>query len=127
MYSKFNLTNNEWEIYECLWEASPLTLVQIARRFVERTGLARTTGETMVLRMEKKGLFRVEKGGRAKLYYPIISRDEASRRETRSFLDRVYGGKIGLLVNAMADEELTSEDIDELYSILKKAEEKRNA
>ena len=54
---KFSLTNSEWEIYECLWEKSPLTLVQIARRFAERTGLARSTGETMVLRMEKKGLF----------------------------------------------------------------------
>ena len=124
---KFSLTNSEWEIYECLWEKSPLTLVQIARRFAERTGLARSTGETMVLRMEKKGLFRVERDGRAKQYYPIISRQEASKRETKSFLDRVYGGRIGSLVNAMADEELTREEIDELYSILKRAEEKRDA
>ena len=42
----FSLTNGEWEVYECLWEAAPLSLTQIARRLSERTGLARSTGET---------------------------------------------------------------------------------
>lgn len=125
--SDIHLTGNEWEIYECLWETAPLTLTQIARRFSERTGLTRSTGETMVARMEKKGLFRVEPGKRGKLFYPVLPREEAVRTETHAFLDKVYGGKFGLMMSAMAEsEELTGSEIDELYAILRRAGEKRH-
>ena len=67
---KNKLTNSEWEVYECLWEEAPLTLAQLRKRYVQRTGLAVSTAETTVLRMEKKGLLRVEQGERAKLFYP---------------------------------------------------------
>lgn len=123
----FSLTNSEWEIYECLWEISPLTLTQIAKRFSERTGHARSTGETMVARMEKKGLFRVEQGKRGKLFYPTVLREDAARRETKFFLNRVYGGKLGLMMSAMGDSgEFTKEEIDELSAVLKKAEARKN-
>lgn len=46
------------------------------------------------------------------------------KSETRSFLDRVYRGSVGLMVSAMAeDNALTREEIDQLYAILKQAEE----
>lgn len=49
-----------------------------------------------------------------------------SRRETRSFLDRVYRGSVGLMLSAMTDgQTLSRAEIDELYDILKKAEEGR--
>ena len=39
-------------------------------------------------------------------------------------LRRAYNGSIGMLVNAMAQRnDLTKEDIEELYEILRKAEE----
>ncbi len=125
--NEIRLTDNEWEIYECLWESAPLTLVQISRRFAERTGLTRSTAETMVARMEKKGLFRVVPGEKAKLFYPSIAREEAVKTETRSFLDKVYGGRPGLLINAMAESDnFSDEEIDRLYQILKEARAKRS-
>ena len=118
------LTPAEWAVYECLWAASPLTLTQIANQLIESKGWSRSTGETMVRRMADKGLIRWEQGERAKLYYPIIQRGEAALRETRSFLDRVYHGSLGLMVSAVAEEErLSRAEIDELYAALKKLEE----
>lgn len=124
---KKRLTNSEWEVYECLWEDAPLTLAQIRKRYVQRTGLAVSTAETTVLRMEKKGLFRVEQGERAKLFYPLFDRKNAVRRETRSFLDKVYGGSPLSLMSAMVDAgEFSDKEIDELYAILRKEKEKRD-
>ncbi len=124
---EIKLTDNEWEIYECLWESAPLTLVQIAKRFSERTGLTRSTAETMVARMEKKELLRAESGGRAKLYYPVLLREDAVRLKTRFFLKKVFDGKPGLLMSAMAESgEFSDEEIDELYRILKEARAKRD-
>ena len=47
-----------------------------------------------------------------------------SAAETDSLLQRAYHGSVGLLVNTLAQREaLTQADIDELYAILRKAEE----
>ena len=43
--------------------------------------------------------------------------------ETKSFLDRVYRGSVGLMMSAMAQrQELTREEIAELREILAQAE-----
>ena len=122
---KQRLTNTEWELCECLWEQAPMTMTQIANRLTERTGWTHSTGETLVRRMADKGLLRWEQGRKAKLYYPTVARDDAVVRETRGFLQKVFGGSVGLLVNTMAErEELSREEIDQLYETLRKLEEK---
>ena len=43
--------------------------------------------------------------------------------ETRSFLDRVYRGSVGLMMNTMAQrQELTDEDLRQLRAILAQAD-----
>ena len=50
--------------------------------------------------------------------------EEAALRETRSFLERVYHGSLGMMVSAVAEEErLSRAEIDELYAALRKLEE----
>ena len=127
MKEKQMLTNTEWEVCECLWEEAPLTMTQIASRLSERTGWTRSTGETLVRRMAEKGLLRWEQGKKAKFFYPTVAREDAVVRETRGFLQKVFGGSVGLLVNTMAErEELSREEIDQLYEALRKLEEKRH-
>lgn len=127
MKEKQLLTNTEWEVCECLWETSPLTMTQIAARLTERTGWTKSTGETLVRRMAEKGLLRWEQGAKAKLYFPTVAREDAVVRETRGFLQKVFGGSVGLLVNTMAErEELSREEIDQLYEALRKLEEKNH-
>lgn len=124
---KQRLTNTEWEVCECLWEEAPLTMTQIAARLTERTGWTKSTGETLVRRMAEKGLLRWEQGTKAKFYSPTVAREDAVVQETRGFLQKVFGGSVGLLVNTMAErEELSREEIDQLYEALRKLEEKNH-
>ena len=45
-------------------------------------------------------------------------------QETRGFLERVYEGSVSLMVDAMASSKaLSKQEIEELYEILRKAEE----
>ena len=101
MKEKQLLTNTEWEVCECLWEDSPLTMTQIAARLTERTGWTKSTGETLVRRMADKGLLRWEQGTKAKLYFPTVAREDAVVQETRGFLRKVFGGSVGLLVRCL--------------------------
>ena len=69
-----------------------------------------------------KGAVRHEEGGRAKRYFPAVDREDAAAAETESFLSRVYGGSLGLMMSAMVESrQLTEADIAELSAILKRA------
>ena len=90
----------------------------------ERVGWAKSTTITTLRRMEEKGLVRWDTVGKAKSYTPAVEREEAVVSETRSFLDRVYRGSVGLMMSTMARrQELTEEDLRELREILREAEE----
>ena len=119
-----NLTNSEWYVLDCLWERSPMTVMELVAALGDRPGWAKSTTITTLRRMEDKGLVRCNLEGRTKHYTPAVSRDRAARRETRSFLDKVYRGSVGLMMSALAeDRALSKAEIDELYEILRKAEE----
>ena len=119
-----NLTNSEWYVLDCLWERSPQTVMELVAALGDRLGWAKSTTITTLRRMEDKGLVRCNLEGRTKHYTPAVSRDQAARRETRSFLDKVYRGSVGLMMSALAeDRALSKAEIDELYEILRKAEE----
>ena len=90
----------------------------------ESTGWSKHTIITMLGRMESKGAVRFEEGIKAKQYYPAVERKETVLVETESFLDKVYSGSLGLMINTMVERNcLSKEDIDELYATLKRAEE----
>ena len=117
------LTGSEWNVLACLWEKSPQSVMQLVGELEHRVGWSKSTTITTLRRMEDKGLVTVEVHGRTKYYTPALEREKAVRRETRSFLDRVYQGSVGLMVSAMAQEKtLSQEEIDALYAILKEAE-----
>ena len=120
------LTNSEWYVLDCLWERSPMTVMELVAALNRRVGWAKSTTITNLRRMEEKGLVRCELSGRTRRFFPNVEREGAVLRETRSFLDKVYRGSVGLMVSAMAqDQALTKEEIQELYAILKEAEEGR--
>jgi BlaI family penicillinase repressor len=73
--------------------------------------------------MEEKGLVHCEISGKGKSYTPAVEQESAEISETKSFLDRVYRGSVGLMMSAMAQRQaLTREEIAELREILAQAE-----
>ena len=117
------LTASEWNILNCLWEHSPQTVMQLVGELEKTVGWARSTTITTLHRMEAKGLVRCERAGRGTAYVPLVERDRAALAETRSFLDRVYQGSVGMMMSAMARQEgLSLEQIAQLRAILDEAE-----
>lgn len=122
---QISLSDNEWKLMGRLWERSPRTITELTADLREETGWSKNTIITMLSRLEAKGAVRHEEGARAKAYYPAVDRETAARAETESFLGKVYGGSLGLLVSAMVESRaLTEEDLAELSAILEKGGEK---
>ena len=119
-----NLTNSEWYVLDCLWERSPMTVMELVAALGNRLGWAKSTTITTLRRMEEKGVLKVAQGTRGKLYSPAVEREQAVTAETHSFLDRVYQGSVGLMMSAMVKrQELSRDEVAELRSILDRIEE----
>ena len=91
-------------------------------------GWSRSTTLTMLRRMTEKQLIRCIDGEDVLLYAPMIRRDDAVMKETEDFLDRVYQGSVSMLMSAITrKQQLSKEEIDELYAILQQAEEAKKS
>jgi len=122
-----SLSDGEWKIMNRLWEGEA-TITELRNVLRADTGWDKHIIITMLSRMEKKGAVTHRDGGRAKIFYPLISREEVSMQETRGFLQKVYRGSLGMMVNAMVeDQALSEEEIQELYDILEQAKEKKES
>ncbi len=114
-----HLSNGEWTLMNALWELQPATVTQLVRTLQAETGWTKHTVMTMLARLEQKGAVSCEQGERARLYSAVLERDRAAARETNSFLSKVYGGSLGLMVNEMLRaHSLSEEEVDELRAIL---------
>ena len=113
--SLMEMTKSSWLSENRLWTTSTAALSA-------ETGWEKHTVITMLTRLEAKGAVRHEAGGRAKQFYPAVAQSDAARTETESFLGKVYGGSLWLIMSALGEgRALTQEDIDELTAILEQA------
>ena len=120
---KVSLSDGEWKLMYKLWEEPSRTIAQLTAALQPETGWSKHTVITTLNRLEGKGAVSHD-GGTPRHYSATLAKEDAARAETRSFLDKVYGGRLGLMMSAMVDSRsLTQQDIDELAAILEKAKE----
>ena len=121
-----SLSPAEWQVMEHLWEQHPRTLMELVRILAPETGWSKSTIVTMIGRLENKGALTYAEGGRARLYSPTVTREQAAIQETETLLHRLYRGSVAMMVNTIADGRgLSNEDIEELTAILQRAKEER--
>ena len=123
-YHDHTLTPTEWHLMECLWEKSPRTGREAVEYLENSVGWSRSTTLTMLRRMTEKGVIRCGEEDGVKVYEPLIQKEEAMLHETDDFLSRVYKGSVSMMMSAITrKQDLSQKEIDELYAILRKAEE----
>lgn len=122
------LSDGEWKLMNRLWAASPQTVPQLVKAMAQDTGWSKATIFIMLGRMAEKGAVRVEQDGRTNRYFAAVPRDQIAAQETVRFLDKVYHGSLQLMVSSLAGQKaLSRADIDELYEILRQAEQEVQA
>ena len=124
MEMELQLTPTEWHLMECLWESAPRTGRECVEYLQKSVGWSRSTTLTMLRRMTEKKLIECLHQDDVMRYAPLIRREDAVIRETENFLGRVYQGSVSMLMSAITrKQQLSKEEIDELYAILQQAEE----
>lgn len=113
------LSANEWKLMELLWKKEPQTITQLTAGIQPLYGWTKHTIITMLNRLENKGAVTYREGERARLYSTCIPRSQAAMEETETLIERVYGGSLGLLVNAFVRQKgITEEERESLLALL---------
>ena len=124
MNAELQLTPAEWQLMECLWESAPRTGRECVEYLQRSVGWSRSTTLTMLRRMTEKNMIHCLHRDDMMHYEPLIRREDAVRQETEHFLHRVYHDSVSLLMSAITKkQQLSKEEIEELYAILQQAEE----
>jgi len=109
----------EWEVMQVLWKTSLMTANDIVEELTGKTPWKRETIRTLINRLVRKKALGFEKKGRQYYYFPLVTKTECIREETKSFLRRFHGGSIEPMLAAFVEEEqLSPEKIARLRQIL---------
>ena len=122
---KYNsgLSENEWYIMQVLWERSSASLREISDALKESKGWTKHAISSFLKRMQEKGAISVDESGRVKNYVAVWNKEETILEETQSIMERVYKGDLLLMVsNAVKEQKLTKEEIEELKNMLDRME-----
>lgn len=122
-----SLTEAEWKVMEEIWDSGAATGRELTERMEKKMGWNRSTTLTLLRRMEGKKALEVRQDGTVRVFSPLLRREDAAMQETESFLSRVYHGSLSLMVSTLSRRQaLSQKEIDELYALLKEAEEKKH-
>ena len=119
LVNEVRISEAEWEVMEVLWRRSPATAAEVISA-LETTSWAPTTIRTMLTRLVEKKVLGMKKQEGGLTFRPLLDRDECVRRESESFLERVFGGATNpLLVHFVNRANLSAEEVRELQRILR--------
>ena len=115
------ISEAEFEVMEALWgSGEPLTATDVAERIPANRGWSLATVKTMLSRLTAKRAIRYSEEGRRYLYSPAIARDSYVGKESRRFVDQLFGGRLSPLVARLAEEDaLDADEIAAIEAILK--------
>jgi BlaI family transcriptional regulator, penicillinase repressor len=113
------ISKAEWEVMKVVWERGPLTSGQIVRHLERDKDWRPRTIKTLLGRLVRKGAVAAKAQDKKFLYTAKVSREAVVRRESRSFLRRVFDGAVTpALVHFLEHAELSEREIKELKAAL---------
>jgi BlaI family penicillinase repressor len=115
------ISDAEWEIMKLIWRLNPITSEEIIAAIADKMSWSAQTIKTFINRLLKKGVIGYEKSGRSYIYYPLVSERDCIKAESKSFLEKVYDGAVGMLFsNFIEEESLSEKEIEKLQDLLAK-------
>ena len=115
------LPDAELEVMQAVWRcAPPISRADIGCILAETHPMAATTVLTLLSRLVDRGFLTIEKTKRSNCYTPVVSKQDYLASQSKSFLDKLCGGDVGVFATALCDSGLSKEDISELRQLLER-------
>jgi len=114
-----SISESESLVMDILWTRAPQSADEIVAALSASTDWQESTIKTFLNRLLKKGVVRAEYEGRRYLYSPVLARADWVDAQSRSVLDRLFGGRVAPLVAHFSERQaLSRDDIAELRKLI---------
>lgn len=122
MAKSTRLGDGEFEVMQAIWDAKePVAAGNILEKIKEKRTWGLSTLITVLGRLTEKGYLSVDKSTGISIYCPLVAEKDYKNRESRSFLEKVYGNSLSAFVSALYDGgSIKNEDLEELREFIEK-------
>ena len=116
-------TESELEILQVLWQMGPCTVRQVNDILNERREIGYTTTLKLLQIMAEKQLVSRDTSDRVHIYHAAVGESSTQQRLLKHFVDTLFRGSASQLVmQALGNHEASSEELDEIKSLIEKIE-----
>ena len=113
------LTRQELQIMKVVWERKEATVKEVWGVITLKKPTAYTTILTLMGILEDKGALDHLRAGRAYVYRPLLSQEQATRNQVEDLIRRFFDGKPEKLIETLVNTHLTEpEQIDNLKTLV---------
>ena len=118
------LTRQELQIMKVVWARNNATVKEVCDAMSQTKTVAYTTILTLMGILEEKGALVHTRSGRAFVYSPLLSRQQATRNQVRDLITRFFGGRPEVLIeDVLENETIASDQLEALRNLVESRQE----
>jgi predicted transcriptional regulator len=122
------LTRQELRIMKVIWERGAATVKDVCDAMSQKKATAYTTILTLMGILEEKGVLAHSRSGRAYVYKPLLTCQQATRNQVHDVLTRFFDGSAEkLIANVLENEIKKPEQLGSVKNLLESKQENRIA
>jgi len=119
------LGDQELEVLRFVSDNEPISVAEVAQRYGDANGLARTTVLTMMERLRKKGYLVRSKANGVFSYRSVESTGKVMSEVVGNFVQNTLGGTVSPFIAFLTESKnLTDDEVDALRELLSQMDEK---
>lgn len=120
-----SLTKAEEEIMQVLWQLEKAFIKDVVDALPEPRPHYNTVS-TIVKILEDKGFVSHESLGKSNRYFPVVAKDDYSKRSMKQFVKRYFDGSFASMLSFFAKEEdISVKELQAILNELKKSSPKK--
>lgn len=113
------ISDAEFDVMNIIWKYAPINTNDIVERLSENKEWSPKTIQTMLIRLEKKGVIAHEKDSRMFVYYPLIKKEAYLEAAGKKICKSLFDGAVDqMVVSLLNQHDLTTKEINDLQAIL---------
>jgi BlaI family penicillinase repressor len=122
------LTRQELQIMKVVWDQGAATVKKVCDAISQKKATAYTTILTLMGILEEKGALIHSRSGRAYVYKPLLSRQQATRNQVHDVLNRFFDGSPEkLIANVLENEVKAPEQLGYVRNLLESKQQNQVA
>ena len=122
---KYNITDAEWKVMKALWEKkaynpeTELSLGEIVDALRPGITWSMHTVKMLLIRLADKDIVKMNRPGHYHKYHAIAKENDCAVQETKTLVDKVFGGSAALMVSTLINSGgLSPEDKAEILKLI---------